>query len=437
MLCPLTCPAVHVTLATIATYLVIDRKPLLKSRMKKAARETLFTLPSGLKLQLAGTLAALDRTMWEKVVPAKNFFLQWDFLLAFEQNAPSNMKFHYAIVSDGKKPLAAFYFQVIHLSAEELVYILQPLTSGVKLGIGAGLQDWIKKCRQENGFRLLVSGNNFISGEYGVGIAKNADPAKMFAALAETVKVITDTDRDPGKISAILAKDYFDDGARKAADTLRKKRYHRFVVEPEMIVALPKEWRTFDDYLAAMSKKYRNRAKAVLKKTEELEVVSLEGAALEKASEELFALYRNVHERAKFRLSLLGENYFVAMKKEFPDTFTVFGYRRNGQWVGFRSAFHLPGHLEAHFIGIDYCENEQCPLYQRILYDFIREGIDAGYEKVFLGRTAAEMKSTVGAVPHDLVCYIRHRNGLSNQVIRPFIDYLKPSPWVPRSPFKE
>ena len=57
--------------------------------------------------------------------------------------------------------------------------------------------------------------------------------------------------------------------------------------------------------------------------------------------------------------------------------------------------------------------------------------------QVYLGRTAAEMKSTVGAVAHDLVCYIRHRNGLSNQVIRPFIDYLKPSDWTPRNPFKE
>ncbi len=438
MPCPLTCPAVHVTLATIATYLVIDRKLTLNSRVKKEARDTLFTLPSGLKLHLADTLAGLDRALWDKIIPAENFFLQWNFLFAFEQVAPSNMKFHYAIVSDGKKPVAVFYFQVIHLSAEELVYILQPLTSGVKLhGIGAGLQEWIKKCRQENGFRLLVSGNNFISGEYGVGIAKNADPAKLFTALSETVKVITDTNRDPGKISAILVKDYFDDSARKAADTLRRKRYHRFVVEPEMIVPLPGEWRTFDDYLAAMSKKYRNRAKAVLKKTEELEVVALEGEALGKASPELFELYRNVHERAKFRLSLLGEDYFVEMKKQFPETFTVYGYKRGGEWVGFRSAFHLQGHLEAHFIGLDYCENEKCPLYQRILYDFIREGIDAGYPEVFLGRTAAEMKSTVGAVPHDLVCYIRHRNGLSNQVIRPFIDYLKPSPWVPRSPFKE
>ena len=76
------------------------------------------------------------------------------------------------------------------------------------------------------------------------------------------------------------------------------------------------------------------------------------------------------------------------------------------------------------------------PLYQRILYDYVAGGIYSSYANVFLGRTAAEMKSTVGAVAHNLVCYIRHRNGLSNEVLRPFFDFLQPSEWVARSPFK-
>lgn len=431
-----SCPVLR---AALLTYFIIDRKPVISSRKKKSKIITNnFILLSGLGLRVFSTLESFHKSEWEKVVPKDNFFLQWDYLLAFEKLAPANMKFQYAMIFDGEIPLAVFYFQIIRLSAEEITYILQPLTSTSKMHrVGNGLRTWLKKCREENGFRLLISGNNFISGEYGVAMKKNAGAEKVFFALAETVKTITKIDRSEGKISAILVKDYFEKTALLTADALQKKRYHRFLVEPEMIVPLEKGWENFDDYLNALSKKYRHRAKSVLKKTEELQVVELNGNELGKASPEIFALYKNVCQRAKFRLSVLHQDYFFEMKNTFPKLFRIFGYQKNGKWVAFRSAFYLPKHLEAHFIGIDYAVNEDLPLYQRILYDFIDEGIEAGYSKVFLGRTAAEMKSTVGAVPHDLVCYIRHRNGLHNQVIRPFIDYLKPSPWTPRNPFKE
>jgi hypothetical protein len=423
----------------LISHFILDRKPLIRTRKKTdKISEGEFILPSGMQLRIFPKLERLDKSAWQKVVPADNFFLQWEYLLAFEKIAPSNVRFHYAIISEDDKPIAAFYFQVIHLSAEEISFILQPITSSSKIhGVGNGIREWLKKCREDNGFQLLISGNNFISGEYGVGMKADADPKKIFQALAETVKIITANDREHGKISAILVKDYFENTAHIASDNLRSKRYHRFLVEPEMIISLQEEWNNFENYISSFSKKYRNRAKSVLKKTEQLEVIELSGAELENSETEIFQLYKNVCQRAKFRLSVLHPDYFSEMKKSFPEIFRIFGYRLNGMWVAFRSSFHLPTHLEAHFIGIDYAVNKDLPLYQRVLYDFILEGIESKSKQVFLGRTAAEIKSTVGAIPHDLVCYIRHRNGISNQVIRPFIDYLKPSPWVPRNPFKE
>lgn len=432
-----TCPLIKAALVT--HQFIFERKLVIRPRaITNRNSAGTFSLSSGLNVVLQPQLELLEKNDWEKAVLPGNFFLGWEYLLAFEKLTPPNMAFHYGLLYDGKKVLAAFYFQVVHLTADEISYILQPITSASKIHtVGNSLREWLQKCREDNGFRILVSGNNFVSGEYGVSLNKAADPEKVFLALADTVKAITTNDRAAGKISAILVKDFFQNTAIDGSDFLRKKRYHRFLVEPEMIISLDPLWKKFEDYLAAFSKKYRNRAKAVLKKTEILEVTELHGEALEKASAEIYQLYQNVFHRAKFRLSILHPDYFLEMKKKFPGTFHIYAYRENGKLVAFRSTFHLQNHLEGHFIGIDYNVNEHLPLYQRTLYDFIQEGIEAGYKKVFLGRTAAEMKSTVGAEPHDLVCYIRHRNGLSNQVIRPFIDYLKPSPWVPRSPFKD
>ena len=43
----------------------------------------------------------------------------------------------------------------------------------------------------------------------------------------------------------------------------------------------------------------------------------------------------------------------------------------------------------------------------------------------------------MGAEAYQLTCYIRHRNPLSNHLIKPFIDSIKTIDWIPRSPFKE
>ena len=414
----------------------------LPCQKEELATEGRFSLSSELEVVIVPTIYRVNLKDWAQCLPAENLFLGADYLRAFENTSPSSIGFHYVILYSNSVPLAAFYFQVIHLSTDEISLVLQPLSQPQEgesktphlLG---HLSEWLKKLKEEKGFRLLVSGNNFISGEYGVGMNKNASPELVYTALADTVKLITKIDRRPSKISAILVKDYFSPSKTIPSDQLRKKRYHRFLVEPEMIVPLQSEWKSFEDYLGAMSKKYRNRAKSVLKKSAVLELVEMDEKSILANEKELYALYRNVHERAKFRLAVLSENYFSEMKKTFPDSFRLTGYKLNGEWIGFRSAFQTEKHLEAHFIGIDYRFNQEHCLYQRILYDYVLDGINSAVPDVYLGRTAAEIKSTVGAEAHDLVCYIRHRNGLSNQIIRPFIDYLKPSEWIPRNPFKD
>lgn len=403
----------------------------------KNSLEGNFTLSSGLNVQIYPTIQKFNKTDWVKLIPKESFFLSWDYLWTLEKLAAPNFRFQYVIVSENNRPVAAFYFQLIFLLESEISYILKPLASKLpKISIANEIRDWFVKCSIEKGFRLLVSGNNFISGEYGIGISPNAVVKEVFDAFADTVKLISKNDKRDGKISAILVKDYFENTAVTTADHLQKKRYHRFLVEPEMIVAIQPEWKKFNDYLQAFSKKYRNRANVVLKKTENLKVIALDAVELEKVAPEIYQLYKNVYDRAKFRLSILPANYFIEMKKAFPDIFQIYIYQLNGKIVAFRSEFLLSAQLEGHFIGLDYTVNEIYPLYQRMLYDFIRDGIALGYQKVYLGRTAAVMKSTVGAVAHNLVCYLKYRNGITGQIARPFIEYLKPSIGVIRNPFK-
>jgi hypothetical protein len=158
---------------------------------------------------------------------------------------------------------------------------------------------------------------------------------------------------------------------------------------------------------------------------------------IEMNEKEIAHLYKNVHLKAKFRLATLPANYFLEMKKELQEDFIFTAYYFENKLAGFRTSFVLEKTIEAHFIGIDYDLNKQLELYQNILYDYVKEAILMRTEQLFLGRTASEIKSTIGAEAVELKCYIRHHNPLSNRIIKPFVDYLRPAAWIPRNPFKE
>jgi hypothetical protein len=125
------------------------------------------------------------------------------------------------------------------------------------------------------------------------------------------------------------------------------------------------------------------------------------------------------------------------MKNKFGDQFELTGYFLNEQLVAFRSSWKNGDILEAHFVGLDYEANKRIPLYSRILYDFLKDGIDKQVKHIEYGRTAPEIKSTLGAVPVTLGTFVRHRSGLSTRLLQPFINKRSVSDAIIyRQPFK-
>jgi hypothetical protein len=204
-----------------------------------------------------------------------------------------------------------------------------------------------------------------------------------------------------------------------------------------MIVEFPEQVKSLEDYIGSFSKKYRNRARKILKSLEHVSLRVLSTEEVEK-EERLYALYEEVYMHAKFKLLKLPSNYFTECKRIFKDKFIVLGFYKDNRLIAFGSGFFAPdNYLEAHYIGFDYALNRELELYQNILYSFIQTAIQHGKQFLNLGRTASEIKSTVGAKAYDLTCYIRPQNTLSKMVLKPFIQFLQPTDWVPRNPFKE
>jgi len=393
--------------------------------------------PSNFAFAVYDSVSMINKEHWKEVEKYGSEFLQLDYLTVFENNPPKNIRFHYALIYENKMPVAIAYFQAIDFSSESFGSIINQKDED-----GCCVSDYIKKhikshlLRSADHFnmRLLICGNACISGEHGFTVVPNVDKKAAFDALADVIYRISRSEKLRGKIAAVLVKDFYDSTLEYSKE-LDEFKYHDFLVEPNMIV--PIRWNTFDGYLNAMSKKYRSRAKSIIKKGESLERKFFTADDIKKHSKEIDQLYLNVHMKARFRMATLTPSYFIEIKKKLADKFVFEAYFLKNKMVGFRSSFLLKDTIEAHFIGLDYDVNKEYELYQNILYDYVQQAIQNGSKELFLGRTASEIKSNVGAQAHQLTCYIRHRNPLSNRIIKPFIDYLKPSEWIPRNPFKE
>jgi hypothetical protein len=386
----------------------------------------------GFEFVLASSIAGIDVVSWDKLA-ASNLFLHSTYLKCIETCGPKNLHHKYFSIQDEKGTAAIFYFQIIDFSGNSFGTAIE------KKGETNALKSQFKKLLKRNAknfdIRLLVSGNTFISGEHGFAFRDDVDSSAVFQLIHYASKLIIDGEKKNEKITAILVKD-FTDAAKYNSAFLDKKKYYKFTAEPVMVVNVNSSWNVFNDYLAALSSKYKKRAAAIFKNGTVLKRVSFNSDNIKSNADVINKLYLSVYNNARFRPAALDAAYFAAMQKALPNQFFFTAYYLDNTIVAFRTSFLNKHILEAHFIGLDYEKNKTYNIYPNILYDYLNEAIYLKASKLHFGRTAAEMKSNTGAVPVNLVCFGRHRNAIHNHLIKPFLGHSEPEPWVQRNPFK-
>ena len=72
-----------------------------------------------------------------------------------------------------------------------------------------------------------------------------------------------------------------------------------------------------------------------------------------------------------------------------------------------------------------------------MLYEYIEIAIKNKLETLNFGRTASEIKSSVGAIPQDLTMYLRHKKSITNKIVKLFLQRVQPTPFHQNFPFKK
>lgn len=386
-------------------------------------------------IALFSSVYGIPYEQWNKVLNGENLLLSIPYLAALENDPARGMEFHYAIVYLDDKPQAILYFQ-------EFDFKLNSVDDNVDVDKVKDAKSLLQKAKdvaiksfQNISARLLTFGNSFVSGEHGFHYTKEFDVNELGFVINATTDKICSLAGKKGNVKALLAKDFYHDKKDNIPQLI--KNYHQFKVQPNMILQFEDDWVTFDDYLEAMSSKYRVRARSAMKKGEKVVMKELDADQIASLNGRLLELYNSVESSANFQLATIGSNYFLDLKAALEDNFKFMAYYLDEQLIGFASAFYWDGHLEAHYVGIDYKWNTEVALYQNMLYDYVKLALDCGARQISYGRTALEIKSTVGAEPHEMMLFLRGSSSITHKIMKPFVDNIRQEKWIQRRPFKK
>lgn len=386
-------------------------------------------------IALFSTVDDIPFEHWNKVLNNEKLPLTIPYLAAVEVKPARNMSFHYAIVYKDIIPVAVLYFQEFDFSLANIsrnvnVARIESVLNGLKKMAGISVNG-----NEGVAARLLVFANTYTTGEYGFHYTADFDKEKLSDIILQATDKIIAGQKKTGKINAILLKDFYKTREQQLAG-IKNNSFHIFNVQPSMELTIQPEWKTFEDYLAAFSSKYRVRAKSALKKGVRLTQREFTADDISAHYEKIMQLYTNVEEKADFQLVTISKTYFYDLKIALENNFVFKAFFLEDELVAFATLLHGNDSLEANFVGINYDYNLENCIYQNILYDDVKIAIERKVKVLYFGRTALEIKSTLGAEPLDMFLFVKHNNAITNSILGTVMANLKQAEWIQRRPFK-
>jgi predicted N-acyltransferase len=363
---------------------------------------------------------------WNDVAKS-NVFLQTHYLQVLELSAPVNMQCFYIGIYENNELIGVSLAQYLDLNK------LESFGERDKC-IKTAIRNFVFKNFASH---ALFLGNNMITGQNGYAFSKKIDFECISTILIDSAKEITAYFKNKGiKIHLVSFKDFYEDCSVELKKHAFLKLYE-FNAQPNMIFYLDEKWKNHDDYIAAFSKKYRDQYKRAHKKFDGIVVKNLSLDEIVIHENRINELYHYVAKNAPFNTFFLSDNHFSTMKRQCQNHFLIFGYFLNEKLVGFHTLLLNGSILETYFLGYDAHVQKENMLYLNMLYNMTEYGIEHGFKQIIFGRTALEIKSSVGAVPVKMSGFLYHNNSIINKYISKIFPRLEPEMvWQQRHPFK-
>jgi predicted N-acyltransferase len=390
--------------------------------------------PANLSYAIADSITMLDSTVWKEVTANAGFFLSFDYLKGLESVIPSNLTPRYALIyqdhEDHRELVAAVYMQIAELTLAQA----RPEKSADS---PAKWKAPLTKIADKTMQRVLTCGNLLTYGQHGVAFNPEVDEKLAWHGVAEVLYRVRQAEKLLGKTHFIMIKDLHDPFT-KHANHLLHLSYRYVETEPNMMLTLRDDWKSYDDYLASLAAKYRSNIKnSILKPLDEAGCTLEQLTDLAPVQEHFFTLYKAVQANASFRPFQLRPDYFSALCKIADAGFRCSVIRKAGNILGFLITVADGDTAIAYHIGFDRAAAADLPIYLRLLHAGISDAISLGCKRVSYGRTALEPKAGLGAKPQAFGVLLRHRQPMLNKLIKGLLKGVEHDDAPERNPFKK
>lgn len=370
-------------------------------------------------------------SIWDDFSDVSNIYFSKPYLKSFEEFNSQRIQFFYIVVLNGNNAISLATIQVLEFDFMGSDFTLNSNHFVQKFS------DKLSSILRRKYVKIMICGSIFLSGEHGIYIKPTEDKKVVLEQIVKGIQAIVNANKYLKKwVDIILLKDFIT-ASLPITNNLKQYNYTPIQVDPNMVLTLNPDWNNFEDYLAAFKSKFRVKAKKAYKTSSSLDVKDFNFDDINTHKKELTVLYDNVKSRASFNPEALNLSTYIALKKVLKEDFIFKVYILEDKLVGFMSGVINNSILDAHYVGINYDLNKKHAIYSRILYDYVTIGIERQVKEINFGRTAGEIKSTLGAIPQELTCYIRHKKSIANFLFKPFLRKVKPTVFEQRYPFKK
>ncbi|MES2747309.1 MAG: 8-amino-7-oxononanoate synthase [Bacteroidota bacterium] len=359
---------------------------------------------------------------------AENIFLTSAYLEILEKSSPCNMTCHF---------IGLF-------KNEELVGIaVSQFLDSTQLD-SFGDRDRCLKTSVRNfvfknfASRVLFIGNNMLTGQNAYFFSDKIPTEIAIQLLKNAVEELKVQFKKKGtKVHLTTFKD-FEATEISHYNSAEFRSFYQFSIQPNMVFEIPNHWKSEQDYIDTLSKKYRDQYKRARKKAIGVEKRKLHLEDIIKYEDTIYDLYFHVAKNAPFNTFFLAKNHFRVFKEILKDKFLFYGYFIEDKLIGFNTLIKNGEHMDTYFLGYDDEIQKEKMLYLNMLYDMLAYSINKGFKKIIFARTALEIKSSVGAKPIQMFGVIEHSNSFLNKNISKIFRYVEPeTDWKVRNPFKE
>ena len=377
--------------------------------------------PSGFAFALADSIDYFNDAHWNKVTAPDSLFFSPRYLRVLEDAGPENLRPRYALIFREKEPVAAVAAQSVTVSLSRLA---RKTATKVPLD------------RLEE--KMLVCGNLLSWGMHGISFAPNVDHAPLWPAVAEAIYRLRRVDKLFGDTAFVMVKDIIDAHAASAS-ALSRFSYRELETEPNMVLDIPAKWKTYDDYLASLTSKYRKQAKQIEKEVTAAgcTVEEIKSDDVARNAGQLHQLYLQTHHNARLRLVTLPVAFLPTLAERLGDDMRFTVLKQGEALLGFVTTVKDGETAVGYYIGFDRKANAEIPIYFRLLQSVVGHALALGCSRLSLGRTALEPKARLGARPDPMRVWIRHRIPMLNLIVRALLHTIDDHEEAPeRNPFK-